>query len=83
MANKHLILALGLMAAPLSANGPGHDHGAAAPAASESARYCMKVEAVTGTRIETVKCWTRAEWAEQGVDVDKEWEKEGVRVIAA
>jgi uncharacterized protein YjhX (UPF0386 family) len=42
----------------------------------------MRIEAVTGTRIETVECWTREEWAAQGVDVDKDWPKEGVAVEA-
>jgi uncharacterized protein YjhX (UPF0386 family) len=41
----------------------------------------MRIEAMTGSRIEEVRCWTRAEWAEQEVDVDKDWPKEGVRVI--
>lgn len=45
-------------------------------------RYCMRVEAFTGSRIEEVKCWTRQEWAEQGVDLDKDWPKEGIRIIA-
>ena len=31
---------------------------------------------------ETVQCWTRAEWLDQDVDIDKEWAKEGVSVIA-
>jgi hypothetical protein len=31
--------------------------------------------------LETVLCWTRAEWAEQGVDVDKDWATEGVAII--
>ena len=31
--------------------------------------------------VQTVQCWTRDEWAEQGVDVDKEWAKEGVGVV--
>jgi uncharacterized protein YjhX (UPF0386 family) len=41
----------------------------------------MKIEAVTGTRLERVECWTRQEWADQGVDVDHDWPKEGVAVI--
>jgi uncharacterized protein YjhX (UPF0386 family) len=41
----------------------------------------MRIEAVTGSRIEEVRCWTRAEWAENGVDVDKDWAEEGVRVL--
>ena len=52
-----------------------------APAAGPDAEYCMYVEPVTGSRIETVQCWTRAEWAEAGVDIDKDWAKEGVRTI--
>jgi len=54
---------------------------AAAPAGTEATRYCMKVEAVTGTRLERVECWTRAEWASQGVDVDRDWPEEGVRTV--
>ena len=53
---------------------------ATAPAAGPDAKYCLRVEAFTGSRIETVRCWTREKWAEQGVDVDKEWAKEGVEV---
>ena len=53
-----------------------------APPGTPTTRYCMRVEAVTGTRIETVECWTREQWAEQGVDVDKDWPKEGVAVEA-
>jgi hypothetical protein len=41
----------------------------------------MHIEAITGSRLEEVKCWTRQEWAEQGVDVDKDWPREGVRTI--
>ena len=52
-----------------------------APAGTAETRYCMRIEAVTGSRIEELKCWTRAEWAENGVDVDRDWPKEGVRTI--
>ncbi len=52
-----------------------------APAAGPDARYCMRVE-LTGNVVEPVRCWTREKWAEQGVDVDKEWAREGIRVIA-
>ena len=41
----------------------------------------MRIEAITGSRIEELKCWTRQEWAERGVDVDADWAKEGVRTI--
>ena len=78
MARKELAVALTLIAtaSPLSA-------AAQAPAAPPHARYCMRVEPVTGSRIESIECWTRDEWAAQGVDVDKDWPKEGVRVLDA
>jgi hypothetical protein len=52
-----------------------------APAAGPDARYCLRVEAITGTRVERIRCWTRERWAGMGVDLDREWAKEGVRVV--
>lgn len=43
--------------------------------------YCMHIEAVTGSRLERVVCWTRAEWAYNDVDLDKDWPKEGVSIL--
>jgi hypothetical protein len=82
MAHKELVIALSLIvaASPLPAAQPEPDPMSGAPAASADAKYCMRVEPFTGSNIETVKCWTREQWAEQGVDVDKEWAKEGVAV---
>ena len=82
MALKLSAIALSLLvaASPLSAAQP-EVPAEPAPAAGPTAKYCMRVE-LTGNVIEPVKCWTREEWAEQGVDVDKEWAREGVRVIA-
>ena len=82
MAHKRWILAVGLMmaASPLSAQPEVTPP--TAPPGTPTTKYCMRIEAVTGTRIETVECWTREQWAEQGVDVDKDWPKEGVAVEA-
>ncbi len=66
---------------PVLAQPAGRESLTSAPAAGPDARYCLRVEAVTGTLIERVRCWTREQWAEQGVDVDKEWAREGVTVI--
>lgn len=79
MAHKELVLALGMIAAasPVSANTPT----IGAPAGTPETLYCMRIEAITGSRLEELKCWTRAEWAENGVDVDQDWAKEGVRTI--
>lgn len=80
MAVKILVATLVMAAAaPLSATQP-EPVPAVAPAGTPETRYCMKIE-ITGSRVEEVKCWTRQEWAEQEVDVDREWAEEGVRVI--
>jgi hypothetical protein len=84
MAHKEWLLALTLIASPVSAAGehPAQTVPAAvAPAGTPQTKYCMSIEAITGSRLEEVKCWTREEWAERGVDVDQDWPKEGVRTI--
>ena len=70
-----------LAASPAPTQPPERDPMAGAPAAGPDARYCLRVEAVTGSRVERIRCWTRERWAGLGVDVDREWAKEGVRVI--
>ena len=82
MALKILTVAFSLIAvaSPISATQPEPPPPTVAPPGGPDTRYCMRVE-LTGTRIEPVKCWTREKWADQGVDVDKEWPREGVRVI--
>jgi hypothetical protein len=84
MAYKHAIFALSILipATPLGAQmdqGPGEG----APAAGPDARYCLRVDPVTGSRIETIRCETREGWAQLDVDLDKEWPTEGVKVIDA
>jgi hypothetical protein len=80
MAHKLWAFAASLIVAtaPLSATSP-----VPGPSPSDAAdtRYCMRVGPLTGSLVETVRCWTRAQWVEQGVDVDKEWAKEGVAII--
>ena len=53
---------------------------AEAPAGTTQTRYCMRNDPLTGSLVQTVQCWTREEWAEQGVDIDREWLKNGVNV---
>ena len=83
MAYKELALALTIIvaASPASATNQEPLPPTTAPAGTIQTKYCMHIEAVTGTRLEEVKCWTRDEWAEQGVDVDVDWAKEGVRIL--
>jgi len=84
MANKYLLIALGLAVAatPASVAAQFADPPLkiSADAAADSKLYCMHVD-ITGTVAERVECWTRAEWADQGVDVDKEYPKNGVRTL--
>ena len=81
MAYKALVLALSAIATSAAATQTSEPRPTTAPPGTAQTRYCMRIEAITGSRIETVRCWTRAEWAEQDVDVDQEWPKEGVRVL--
>lgn len=77
MANKALIFALLAVAAPAWAT-TDTTPPTGAPPGGPSTLYCMKVT-ITGEIPDPVECWTRDEWADQGVDVDKEWAKNGVR----
>ncbi len=81
MAHKELAVALSMIivTSPVSASSP-EPTTTGAPTASADAKYCLRVEPFTGSHIETVRCWTREKWAGQGVDVDKEWAKDGVAV---
>ena len=78
MASRKWLPALGLIAA--AAPVVAADEVRMAPAGTADTRYCMKVE-MTGYVAQRVKCWTREQWAEQGVDVDKDWPREGVRTL--
>ena len=91
MAPMKLLVALSVIAAsPLSAqpdSGPidTQDEApltTAAPPGGPGTKYCMRI-VLTGNVIDPIRCWTRAQWAEQGVDVDRDWPSEGVRVIDA
>lgn len=55
----------------------------AAPPAPAYARYCLKVDPATGSRMETIRCETRDAWADLGVDVDQEWAKWGIKVVTS
>lgn len=56
--------------------------GNSAPEGTPSTRYCLRVDPIIGSRIETIQCMTREQWAELDIDVDQEWAQNGVRVIA-
>jgi len=82
MAHPAWIIALGIVAAasPAPATNAQPSPMPEAPAGTPQTRYCMRVDPLTGSLVQTVQCWTREEWAEQGVDVDREWAKNGVNV---
>ena len=81
MKRKGLVAALATIvaASPLAASQP--DLATGAPPGTPDTRYCLHVEPFTGSLIETTQCWTREQWVDQGVDIDREWAREGVRVL--
>jgi hypothetical protein len=83
MAHRELIVALSMIVgiSPVSATQTDRPQEAAAPAAPADARYCLRVEPITGSRMETIRCMTREDWARLEVDVDQEWAENGVRII--
>jgi hypothetical protein len=82
MAHKELVVALSMIvtASPVLASSP-EPTAKTAPAGTAETRYCLRVEPVIGSLIQTVQCWTREEWAAKEVDVDKEWAREGVKIL--
>jgi hypothetical protein len=81
MALNELIAAFGMLLATTSL--PPADTTAATPAPPGTAqtRYCLRVDPIIGSRIETIQCLTREEWAQLEVDVDQEWAENGVRTL--
>ena len=84
MAYGRFVVALSMIAiaAPTSAANYQPAPAAGAPEGTPATRYCLRVDPITGSRIETIQCRTRDEWAQLEVDVDQEWVENGVRVIA-
>jgi hypothetical protein len=81
MAHRTLVLALSVIAAATPALAAREDRPTTAPPGTPDTRYCMWIAASTGTLVEQVRCLTRDQWTRQGVDLDKDWPKEGVRVV--
>ena len=79
MAHSQLVLVLAVSLAALPP--PATPGASGAPPGSPMTRYCLRIEPVTGSRIETIQCRTREEWAELGLDIDQEWGENGVRTI--
>jgi hypothetical protein len=77
MAHKALVIALASLAASPAVAAVQHP-ASPTPIANARGEYCLKVAPMTGSNVETVRCWTREEWADQDVDVDKEWAENGI-----
>ncbi len=75
-----LLVAVSLIASqnPAAAQAPA----VVAPAGTPETKYCLRVDPLPGSRIETIQCKTRDEWAVLEVDVDQEWSENGVKTIA-
>ena len=83
MTSKTMVAALSLIIAGSAASvATAHSNmSAPPPAGGPSTRYCLRVDPITGSRIETIQCRTREDWSELGIDLDMEWAENGVRVI--
>lgn len=81
MTHAALVVALSMSVAALPTPA-GNSGTAGAPAGTPSTRYCLRVDPIIGSRIETVECKTREQWAELDINVDQEWADNGVGVIA-
>jgi hypothetical protein len=77
-----LIIALGAIIATSAAGNIQPVQTTGAPAGNANTRYCLRVDPITGSRMETIQCRTREDWAALEVDVDQEWAENGVRVLA-
>lgn len=80
MPHRRLVLMIAAIAAATPALAAREERPMTAPPGGPDTRYCMRIYAGTGSLVEQVRCWTREQWAQRGVDVDKDWPKEGVRV---
>lgn len=78
----HIITALSAVAAILAMQPANTQPPTPAPPGTATTRYCLRVDPITGSRMETIQCRTREDWASLDVDVDQEWAENGVRVIA-
>lgn len=78
MVHKKLLIALSLVVAASPVAAAKHEPMTGPPVANANGEICLRVAPLTGNIAETVRCWTREEWADQGVDVDKEWAENGV-----
>lgn len=94
MALKILVAALGMIAAasPLSATSSEPVPATIPATEAPGILYCLRVGPYTGSRLESVQCQTRQEWAEECayqnypwddkcVEVDQEWAKNGFRIV--
>lgn len=82
MAFKGLVIAFGAIIATSAIANTQPTPTTGAPTGDANTRYCLRVDPITGSRMETIQCRTREEWAQLEVDVDQEWAENGVRVIA-
>jgi hypothetical protein len=84
MAWKNILLAslIALGSAPaVGSQSVDREDQATLPDAPEGALYCLKMEPVTGTRIGSIMCQTRQQWADDEVDLAQAWAEDGVEVI--
>ena len=79
MVAAKLLATFGLIVA--AAPAIAHQDNGPAPAGGPNTLYCLRVDAITGSRLETIQCRTRDDWSGLEIDVDKEWAENGVRIV--
>ena len=66
------ILALPWMAAPAAAQQNSTNQAQSAKQApAKEQKYCIKFESSTGTRMKSTECKTKAEWAREGIEINR------------
>lgn len=63
------LVATPALAAGKQQSAQGKESRAAAEKSKET-KYCLTYEKTTGSRIEKTECRTKAEWADEGINVD-------------
>ena len=64
------IIALSIAASATPATAATAASSSTATSQAKAVKYCLAGEALTGSRLKTKECMTKAQWARRGVDID-------------
>ena len=66
-----IAMTLALSSAPAGGQSGSSATGTKPAAQDQAVKYCIETEPFTGSKLIKTECHTRAEWANQGVDIDQ------------